>query len=216
VDEGSKDGFRSRGQVASVCPLLIGEVKPVSVSGSRRGGRLEGSGRNGTDVCRSARPALVESEPVRAARAKLLRIAVADLRCARVDVAAVLKADTGLEVVGEASHDRDVLSITRSTGPDVVLLGTRIPDHDGLGCLSLLRECHPEVKVIVCSASPDLDHIENVFRLGASGCILSTIAPAELAAAIRRVVEAAEYHARETIHEDAAVQLLGVEDRDLN
>jgi CheY-like chemotaxis protein len=216
VDEGSKDGFRSRGQVASVCPLLIGEVKPVSVSRSRRGGRLEGCGTNGRDVFRSARPALVECQPVRASHDGLLRIVVAHHRWARVDVAAVLKADTGLEVVGEASHDRDVLSIVRSTRPDVVLLGTRIPDHDGLGCLSLLRECHPEAKVIVCSASPDLDHIENVFRLGASGCILSTIAPAELAAAIRMVVEAAEYHARGTIHEDAAVHLLGVEVRDLN
>jgi DNA-binding NarL/FixJ family response regulator len=147
---------------------------------------------------------------------RLLRIVVADHRLARVGVAAALKAETDLEVVGEASYDTDVLSITRLAGPDVVLLGTRIPDHDGLGCLSLLRERHPEVKVIICSASADLDHIEAVFRLGASGCILSTIAPAELAAAIRRVVEAAEYHAGVTIHEDAAAHLLGLDVQELN
>jgi DNA-binding NarL/FixJ family response regulator len=147
---------------------------------------------------------------------RLLRIVVADHGWARVGVAAALRADPGFELVGEASYDTDVLSITRSAGPDVVLLGPRKPDHGGLSCLSQLRKCHPEVKVIVCSASADLDHIEAVFRLGAAGCILSTIAPAELAAAIRRVVEATEYHASVPIHEGAAAQLPGLEVRDLN
>jgi DNA-binding NarL/FixJ family response regulator len=127
----------------------------------------------------------------------------------RVAVAAALKADTSLEVVGEVPCGRDVLPLTRSTAPDVVLLGTRILNHDALGCLSLLRESHPEVKVIVFSASRDLDHIEDVFRLGASGCILSTIAPLELAAAIRRIVEAAEYRAGAPIHEGAPAHLSG-------
>jgi DNA-binding NarL/FixJ family response regulator len=134
----------------------------------------------------------------------------------RVALAAALKADTSLEIVGEVPCGPDVLSITRSAAPDVVLLGTRIPNHDGLGCLSLLRECHPEVKVIVCPASADLDHIEAVFRLGASGCILSTIAPVELAAAIRTIVEAAEYQAGVPINEGAPAHLLGMEARELN
>jgi DNA-binding NarL/FixJ family response regulator len=150
-------------------------------------------------------------------RDRPLRIVVVDHRWfPRVGVATALKAETSLEVVGEAACGTDVLSITRSAAPDVVLLGTRIPNHDGLACLSLLRECHPEVKVIVCSASADLDHIEAAFRLGASGCILSTIAPAELAGAIRRVVEAAEYRAGLTIDEGAPTQPSGLEARELN
>jgi DNA-binding NarL/FixJ family response regulator len=150
-------------------------------------------------------------------RDRPLRIVVVDHRwIRRVAVAAALKADASLEIVGEVPCGRDVLSITRSAAPDVVLLGTRIPNDDGLSCLSLLRECHPEVKVIVCSASADLDHIETVFRLGASGCILSTIAPVELAAAIRRVVEAAEYHAGRDDPRGAPAHLLGLEARELN
>ncbi|HEX4679782.1 MAG TPA: response regulator transcription factor [Gaiellaceae bacterium] len=134
----------------------------------------------------------------------------------RVAVAAALKADTSLEIVGEVPCGSDVLSLTRSAAPDVVLLGTRIPNQDGLGCLSLLRECHPEVKVVVFSASADLDHVEDVFRLGASGCILSTIAPLELAAAIRRIVEAAEYQASAPFHKSAPAHLSGLEARELN
>jgi DNA-binding NarL/FixJ family response regulator len=143
----------------------------VSGFGSRRGTRLE----NYED--------------------KLLRVVVAaDHPLIRVGVATALKTDVGLDVVGEVSAGTDVLSITRSAGPDVVLLATHRREHDGLVCLSRLRESYPEVKVIVCSGSADPDHIEAVFRHGASGCILSTIAPTDLAAAVRRVVEAAEYH----------------------
>lgn len=154
----------------------------------------------------------VERESVRVSRDRLLRIVVVDHQwIRRVALAAALKTDPSVEVVGEVPFGTDVLSITRSAAPDVVLLGTRIPNHDGLSCLSLLRECHPEVKVIVCAASADLDHIEAVFRLGAAGCILSTIAPLELAGAIRRVVEAAEYQAGVTIHEGAPAHVLGLE-----
>jgi DNA-binding NarL/FixJ family response regulator len=143
----------------------------VSGFGSRRGTRLE----NYED--------------------RLLRVVVAaDHPLIRVGVATALKTDVGLDVVGEVSAGTDVLSITRSAGPDVVLLATHRREHDGLVCLSRLRESYPEVKVIVCSGSADPDHIEAVFRHGASGCILSTIAPTDLAAAVRRVVEAAEYH----------------------
>jgi DNA-binding NarL/FixJ family response regulator len=151
----------------------------VSDFGSRRGRRLEDYEGNKADVCGD----------------RLLRVVVAaDHPSIRVGVATALKADVGLDVVGEASAGADVLSITRSAGPDVVLLGTDSREDDDLVCLSRLRESYPEVKVIVCFGSADLDAIEAVFRLGAAGCILSRIAPTDLAAAVRRVVEAAEYH----------------------
>jgi DNA-binding NarL/FixJ family response regulator len=169
----------------------------VSGFASRRDERLEGYQGNKADVCGG----------------RLLRIVVAaDHPLIRVGVTTALKADVGLEVVGEASAGTDVLSITRSAGPDVVLLAPQRRKDGGLGCLSRLCECYPEVKVIVCSGSADPDHIEAVLRLGASGCILSTIAPADLAAAVHRVVEAADYHALGTpaIKQDAPAHLLGL------
>jgi CheY-like chemotaxis protein len=176
------EGGEGRSHRIGACWSLLGrEVKAVSSFRLRRDERLgpEGYEGNKADVSGD----------------RLLRIVVAaDHPLIRVGVATALKADVGLDVVGEASAGTDVLSITRSAGPDVVLLATNRREQDGLGCLSLLRERYPEVKVIVCSGSADLDHVEAVFRLGASGCILSTIAPADLAGAVRRVVEAAEYH----------------------
>ena len=142
---------------------------------------------------------------------RLQRIVLADdQRVFRAGVARALRADAGLDVVGEATSIMDVLSIVRSAGPDVVLLGTQARSDSGLGNLTRLRECFPEVKVIVCPASDDLEHIEAAFRFGAVGCVLSTTDPAEIATAVRRVIEATEYraHSAPTIKQVAVARAL--------
>jgi DNA-binding NarL/FixJ family response regulator len=111
----------------------------------------------------------------------------------RIAVTKALKADARFDVVGVAAPGTDVLSITRAAGPDVVLLATRSLGSESRGCLARLCECHPDVKVIVCSASAELEQIERVFRLGACGYVVTPVEPAELVAAIRRVVEGAGY-----------------------
>jgi CheY-like chemotaxis protein len=179
------------------------EVKPVTYFRSRHGGRLVGSGVDDLPVRRFGRPASAERGArvlgrarARARDSKSLRIVVADDHpLIDAGVATALRADPGFDVVGGATSDREILSLTRSTCPDVVLLVTRTPGRDGLGCLSRLREYYPDVKVIICSTWADLEYIEAAFRLGASGFVLTTIDRAELAAAIRRVVEATEYEA---------------------
>jgi DNA-binding NarL/FixJ family response regulator len=149
----------------------------------------------------------------------LLRIVVADDHpLMRFGVAMRLRADPGIDIVGEATSDTEALSLAGSAGPDLVLLVTRSRGDDGLGCLSRLRECYPDVKVIICSASADPEHIEAAFRLGASGCVVATIDRAELAAAIRRVVEATEYRplSVSTLDHDGPARFLGVSVRKPN
>jgi two-component system nitrate/nitrite response regulator NarL len=141
-----------------------------------------------------------------------------DERMFRVGIASALKADAGLDVVGETRSGTDVFSIIRSVEPDAVLLATRAPEHHGLGRLSRLRECFPEVKVIVCPESADLEQIEVAFRLGAAGCVLTTIDPFAIASAIRRVIEATEYvgHDVSTIEEELGGRLWDLKVRESN
>jgi DNA-binding NarL/FixJ family response regulator len=114
------------------------------------------------------RPGLAERDPVCVSSDSPLRIVLDDdERMFRAGIASALRADAGLDVVGEATSGTDVFSIIRSVEPDAVLLATRAPEHNRLGRLSRLRECFPEVKVIVCLASADLEQIEAAFRLGA-------------------------------------------------
>jgi DNA-binding NarL/FixJ family response regulator len=162
---------------------------------------------------------LVERDPLRLSSDRRLRIVLDDdERMFRAGVASALKADAGLEVVAHSTFGMDVFSIIRSVDPDAVLLATRAPEHDGLGRLSRLRECFPELKVIVCPASADLEQMEVAFKLGAAGCVLATIDPAAIAAAIRRVIEATEYRAydRSTIDQELFVELWALKVRESN
>ncbi len=57
-----------------------------------------------------------------------------------------------------------VLSLVKRSQPDVVVLDIRMPGMDGLVCLDQVKKRHPEVKVIVLSASTDQKLIPNVLK----------------------------------------------------
>ena len=59
------------------------------------------------------------------------------------------------EVVAEASTGSQILPLVRRTSPDLVLLDLRMPGADGLTCLEQIRSDHPDVKVVILSASTD-------------------------------------------------------------
>jgi DNA-binding NarL/FixJ family response regulator len=124
-----------------------------------------------------------------------------------------------IEIVGEAESGSQVLPLVNQTKPDVVLLDVLMPGMDGLRCLELLQQRHPEIKVVVLSATEDSDVIEAAFRGGAAAYILKQINPRDLGSAIRQAVEgnvlqwggaAATQSSRDTVKQ------LGLTDRELS
>ena len=81
------------------------------------------------------------------------------------------------------------------TQPEVVLLDVRMPGLDGLTCLDRLRAGHPEVRVIMCSMGADAEQIQSAFARGASGYIVKSVDPNELASAIRQAVDGTAFGA---------------------
>ncbi|TMK72225.1 MAG: response regulator transcription factor, partial [Actinobacteria bacterium] len=95
----------------------------------------------------------------------------------------------GFEVVGEASNGAQVLPLVKRLKPDLVLLDLRMPQMDGLTCLTKLKEQHPDVKVAILSVSQDPDVIQTVLNRGANAYIVKTVNPVDLPAALRQAVE---------------------------
>jgi DNA-binding NarL/FixJ family response regulator len=123
-----------------------------------------------------------------------LRIVLADdHRLTLAGVRAALEQSGHIDVVGEAFSGEDVLPVVRSCNPDVVLLDLRLPKVDGLTCLDMLRKNHPDVKVVMFSATTTPDEIESALRRGASAYILKSVNPLDLAAVVRQAVEATVY-----------------------
>jgi DNA-binding NarL/FixJ family response regulator len=95
----------------------------------------------------------------------------------------------GFEVVGEAVNGVQVLPLVRRLKPELVLLDLRMPQMDGLTCLSKIRKEFPDVKVAILSVSQDPELIQTALKRGASAYIVKSIDPDDLAAALRQALD---------------------------
>jgi DNA-binding NarL/FixJ family response regulator len=98
------------------------------------------------------------------------------------------------ELVGEVENGNDLLPLVAKVECDFVLLDVQLPGLDGLGCLEVLAEQHPHVKVAMLSAVEDPHVIESAFRRGARCYILKSVNPFDLPATIRQIVDESVFH----------------------
>jgi DNA-binding NarL/FixJ family response regulator len=105
----------------------------------------------------------------------------------RAGLHGVLSSDASIEVVGEASDGRDAVYRTRLLQPDVVLMGVRMPDLDGISATRELLDAFPEVRVVIVTTFEQDDYIFGALRAGASGFLLKRTRPEELVAAVHTV-----------------------------
>lgn len=77
--------------------------------------------------------------------------------------------------------------------PDLVLLDHRMPGADGIACLKVVRQHHPEIKVVMLSASEDSAQIGEALAAGASAYIGKRINPDDFASTLRQVVAGVVY-----------------------
>jgi DNA-binding NarL/FixJ family response regulator len=119
-----------------------------------------------------------------------LRVLIADDHGLMVDgTKKTLEAAGDFNVVGSASNGAQVLPLVRRLQPDLVVLDVRMPQMDGLTCLSKIRKEFPDVKVAILSATQDPSLIQTALKRGASAYIVKTVAPEDLASSLRQAVQ---------------------------
>ena len=103
----------------------------------------------------------------------------------RDGVAAILGADPGIEVVGEASSGPSAVAAARALAPDVVLMDVEMPGGDGLTATrEILARC-PGTRVLVLTTFDLDEYVLVALRSGASGFLLKTTPAAALVSAVR-------------------------------
>jgi DNA-binding NarL/FixJ family response regulator len=113
-----------------------------------------------------------------------------DQAMVREGFAAVLAAQPGLVVVGQAADGADAVYQTRHLKPDVVLMDVRMPVMDGLQATRQILHApvDPGRPRVLMLTTFDLDdYVYEALRAGASGFLLKDATAAELVHAVRVV-----------------------------
>ncbi len=119
-----------------------------------------------------------------------IRVVVADDQAlVRSGFLALLRSETGIEVVGEAANGYEAVKIAKAERPDVILMDIRMPEMDGLEATRIITAdpALESVRILVLTTF-DLDaYVHEALRAGASGFLLKDTLPDELLAALRVV-----------------------------
>jgi DNA-binding NarL/FixJ family response regulator len=106
---------------------------------------------------------------------------------------ALINAQPGLVVVGEAADGLETCELVPALRPDVVVMDVSMPGLTGsLATERLRREC-PGVKVLALTVHEDKGYIRQLLTAGASGYALKRAAPEELIRAIQVVAAGGAY-----------------------
>jgi DNA-binding NarL/FixJ family response regulator len=108
----------------------------------------------------------------------------------RAGLRALVDAEPGMTVVGEAGDGDAAVEAARTGRPDVVLMDIRMPGTDGLAAtqrISADPELH-DVHVVILTTFEEDDYVFEAIRGGAAGFLVKDTEPAELLRAVRTVV----------------------------
>ncbi len=116
-----------------------------------------------------------------------IRLLVADDHAVvRAGVASMVR-ESNITVVAEACDGAQALQMAQKHRPDVVLLDVRMPESDGMSCLSKLKSELPEIPVVIFTAHDNPTYIARAVALGAAGYLVKNASQAELISAVQQV-----------------------------
>ncbi len=118
-------------------------------------------------------------------------VVVDDQEMVRAGFAALLDAQDGIEVAGQAADGAAALAVCAEADPDVVLMDVRMPVLDGVEATARLLDTATRARVVVLTTFDVDDYVYAALRAGASGFLLKDATPDELVSAVR-VVAAGE------------------------
>ncbi|SMQ60991.1 response regulator transcription factor [Agreia sp. VKM Ac-1783] len=117
-----------------------------------------------------------------------IRVLIADDQpLIRKGLAMVLGATDDIEVVGEASHGGEAVSLAATTVPDIVLMDVQMPRMDGIEATRRITSAGPATRVIVLTTFDVDAYAFGGLDAGASGFLLKDSSSEDILAAVRAV-----------------------------
>ena len=114
---------------------------------------------------------------------------VDDHQVVRLGLRALLAAEPGFQVLGEAGSAAEALALVESLRPQVVLMDVRLPGQSGITACQQIRQRWPEVKVLMLTSFADESLVLEAVDAGAAGYVLKQVGNDDLIKAVRAVAQ---------------------------
>ncbi|MFW6296477.1 MAG: response regulator, partial [Halothece sp.] len=118
---------------------------------------------------------------------KIRILIVDDQPMIRRALALLLENEDSIEVIGDADSGEAALPLVADLRPNVVLMDILMPGMGGVEATREICQSFDETQVLILSIDDDDEYVIQALRYGASGYILKTTPPEELAFAIQAV-----------------------------
>jgi DNA-binding NarL/FixJ family response regulator len=128
------------------------------------------------------------------ADANVIRILVVDDHpVVREGVDALVRRQTDIRIVAQATNGREGIEQFRAHRPDVTLMDLQMPELNGLDALIALRGEFPEARIIVLTTYTKDTQVARAIKAGASAYLLKNALHKELLDTIRAVHAGKKY-----------------------
>jgi DNA-binding NarL/FixJ family response regulator len=125
---------------------------------------------------------------------KKIRILLAeDHTIVRQGIAALLRAEGDMEVVGGASDGLEAIELAKKLIPDLVLMDIGMRHLNGLEATREIKRLFPSMKVLVLTMYDDEEWIFQILKAGASGYLIKDSAMTDLTSALRAIYQGDSY-----------------------
>ena len=123
-----------------------------------------------------------------------IRVVIADDHAiVREGLRALVDAQPGLHVVGEADDGEQAWLRARELEPDVLVLDVSMPGVGGAEAAERIAKDCPTVRVLALTMHEERGYVSRLLRAGAAGYLLKRTASSELVRAIRAVAAGGTY-----------------------
>jgi len=118
----------------------------------------------------------------------MIRVLVADDEAlVRGGISMILEAQPDMAVVGHAEDGAEAVRLCRELAPDVVLMDIRMPGVTGVDATRAIVAGGMSVRVLILTTFGDDEYLYETMRAGASGFLLKSLPPEQLAISVRAV-----------------------------
>jgi len=125
--------------------------------------------------------------PERSAMSELRVFLADDHAVVREGLKALVNAQPGMAVVGEAADGLDACELVPGARPDVVVMDLRMPEINGIDATRQIAGRHSETAVLVLTMFEDDDSVFAAMRAGARGYVLKGADKADIIRAVQAV-----------------------------